>query len=163
LVRIFFLQRRLVDAVHHHEQLVERQRAPRAAHARDHELIDRALHAPDHRRVGRAARFGAQLEHPLAPGARLDHQVAVGRQRAGGPEEQVVVDREALVGGESWLQRLAAQPDRVDLVDEHDALAAPLRGQLLGLARQVAHEDRVDADERPGEARARHRDERAVE
>ena len=64
---------------------------------------------------------------------------------------------------EARAQRLPAHADGVDLVDEHDALAAPLGGELLGLARQPAHEHRVHADERLREAGARDRHERAVE
>ena len=60
-------------------------------------------------------------------------------------------------------ERVAAHADGVDLVDEDDALAAPLARELLGLAGEEADDDRVDADERLGEARARDRDERRVE
>ncbi len=60
-------------------------------------------------------------------------------------------------------ERLAAHPDGVDLVDEHDALAAPLARQLAGLASEELNRDRVHADEHPGEARAGDRHERAVE
>src|SRR6476659_662862 len=51
----------------------------------------------------------------------------------------------------------------VDLVDEDDALPAPLAREPLRLAREVADEDRVEPDERLGEARARDGDERRVE
>jgi hypothetical protein len=64
---------------------------------------------------------------------------------------------------EPLLQRLAAHPDRVDLVDEHDALAAPLASQLLRLVRQVLDDESVHADEHLREAGTRDRDERAVE
>ena len=60
-------------------------------------------------------------------------------------------------------ERLAAHADGVDLVDEDDALAAPLAGELLRLAREESHDQRVDADEGLREAGARDRDERRVE
>src|SRR4029079_5907263 len=60
-------------------------------------------------------------------------------------------------------ERLASHADGVDLVDEDDALAAPLAGELLGATCQEPDDDRVDPDEGGGEARARHRDERRVE
>ena len=55
------LERRLVDAVHDHQQLVERERAA-AAHAGDHELVDDALDAAEDRRdrAPRAARRAAR-------------------------------------------------------------------------------------------------------
>src|SRR5207248_9066950 len=61
------------------------------------------------------------------------------------------------------LQRLPPHAHGVDLVDEDDALAAPLARELLRLAREEADDQRVDADERLREARARDRDERRVE
>ena len=61
------------------------------------------------------------------------------------------------------LQRLPPQSDGVDLVDEDDALAAPFAREALRLAREEAHDERVDADERLREARARDGDERRVE
>ena len=64
---------------------------------------------------------------------------------------------------EPRAERLPPHPDRVDLVDEDDALAAPLPRQPLGLPGDVADDDRVNADERRGKARARDRDERGVE
>src|SRR5215211_2701035 len=44
-------------------------------------------------------------------------------------------------------ERLPAHPDGVDLVDEDDALAAPLAGESLRLPGEVADDDRVDPDE----------------
>ena len=61
------------------------------------------------------------------------------------------------------VQRLPAHADGVDLVDEDDALAAPLACEPLGAAGEDADDDRVDPDECRGEARARDRDERRVE
>ena len=56
-------ERRLVDAVHLHEQLVEREPAAAAHHAAgEHELHDLVLRAGDHRRVDRARRIGAHRE-----------------------------------------------------------------------------------------------------
>ena len=61
------------------------------------------------------------------------------------------------------VERLPAHADGVDLVDEDDALAAPLACEALRPAREHAHDDRVDADERGREARAGDGDERRVE
>ena len=61
-----------------------------------------------------------------------------------------------------WSAR-APPADGVDLVDEDDALAAPFRGELLRLAREEAHDEHVDADERLREAGAGDRDEGRVE
>jgi hypothetical protein len=153
---------RVVDAVHHDEQLVQRQRAA-AAHAGDHELVDRALQPPDDRGVGLRRRRGAHREQAVAPLARLDQQVAVGRERAVGAVEEVVVDGVLAVGLEAGAERLAAHADRVDLVDEDDALSAPLGRELLRLAGEEAHDHGVHADERLREAGAWDRHERAVE
>ena len=113
----------------------------------------------------RSARCGEQL---LAPRARLDHQVAARGQRAVGAEEAGSRGASRLVRRASAViavaERLAAHADGVDLVDEDDALAAPLAGQL---ARLVG--ERAGRRSRPcpmnicGEARAGDRDERAVE
>jgi len=65
--------------------------------------------------------------------------------------------------GRTAPERLPAHPDGVDLVDEDDARAAPLAGEPLRLARDEAHNDRVDADERRGEAGAGDGDEGRVE
>src|SRR5947207_8488145 len=61
------------------------------------------------------------------------------------------------------LERRAAHADGVDLVDEDDALAAPLARELLRLVREPADDDGVHADEGLLEARAGHRNEGAVE
>src|SRR5204863_9106500 len=89
---------------------------------------------------------------------RLDHDVAARGERAVRPEEELVV-RSGLV----LAERRAAHADGVDLVDEDDALAAPLAGELLRLPREEAHDERVDADEGLREARPRDRHERRVE
>ena len=109
----------------------------------------------------------ALLEQPVAPAPRLDDQVAGRVLRAPRAVEREVADvapRVRVAGRRHLLlQRLAAHADGVDLVDEDDALAAPLARELLGPPREHAHDDRVDADEGRGEARAGHRDERRVE
>ena len=64
---------------------------------------------------------------------------------------------------EAGVERLPAHADGVDLVDEDDALAAPLARESLRAAGEDADDDRVDADERGGEAGAGDRDERRVE
>ena len=51
--------------------------------------------------------------------------------------------------------------DGVDLVDEDDALAAPLGGEPLRLPSQSADDQDIDADEGLSEPRAWDRDERA--
>ena len=71
--------------------------------------------------------------------------------------------RSARGAAEARVERLPAHPDGVDLVDEHDALAAPLAGEPLRAPGQDAHDDGVDADEGCREARAGDRDERRVE
>ncbi len=153
---------RIVDAVHHHEQLVERQ--PRAAaHAGEREVECRG----DSRlQAGRAETLGrTQFEHPLAPAPRLEDQIAAACDGSARPEEEVVVDvrRGEGTGRCAAAECLPAHPDCVDLVDEDDALAAPLAGEPLRLPGEVADDDRVDADEGLSEAGARDRDERGVE
>ena len=75
------------------------------------------------------------------------------------------VDGLEAAGGsaEAGVERLPAHPDGVDLVDEDDALTAPLAGEPLRAPGEDADDDRVDADERRGEAGAGDRDERRVE
>src|SRR5262245_56052202 len=58
---------------------------------------------------------------------------------------------------------LTPPADGVDLVDENDALPAPFPRQFLRLARHPADDHDVHPNERLSEARARHRDEWAVE
>ena len=102
---------------------------------------------------GRALR-----EQPVAPRPRLDDQVAGRVARAPRPEEEVVLRVEPFDSGvvdlRARAERLAAHADGVDLVDEDDALAAPLAGEPLRLASEEPHDDRVDADERRREARS---------
>src|SRR5439155_15633373 len=57
----------------------------------------------------------------------------------------------------------AAPTDSVDLVDEDDALAAPLARDALRLPREPADDDGVHADERLSEPGPWDRDERGVE
>ena len=163
-------ERRVVDAVHHDEQLVERHAAPATHAAREHEAVEA------HQARGEAAladgRRLAAVEELVAPGPRLEDQVARRVERAPGAVEEVLVeargrqrrdvDRSAEAPGTA-AKRLAAHPDGVDLVDEDDARAAPLARGPLGLPGEVAHDDRVDPDEGRGEAGARDRDERRVE
>ena len=156
-------ERRAVDAVHHHEQLVQGELA--AAHHPAHHPAGELVDDPVDDRV-RPARRRALLEQPVAPPPGLDDQVARRVLRAPRAVEREVADvapRVRIGGGRHLLQRLAAHPDGVDLVDEDDALAAPFAGELLRAPREQAHDDRVDADERRREARAGHRDERRVE
>ena len=97
----------------------------------------------------------------------LEDEIArrVERAERAVPEKIVHVGRlEAACGSsEAGVERLPAHADRVDLVDEDDALAAPLAGESLRAAGEDADDDRVDADERGGEAGAGDRDERRVE
>jgi hypothetical protein len=58
---------------------------------------------------------------------------------------------------------LAPPSDGVDLVDEDDALAAPLAREPPRLGQQELDDDHVHPDECLGEARAGHRDDRRVE
>ena len=60
-------------------------------------------------------------------------------------------------------ERLPPHAHRIDLVDEDDALAAPLARELLRFARQEADDDHVHPDEGLREAGARHRHDRRVE
>jgi hypothetical protein len=153
-------ERRVVDSVHHDEQLVERQLAHAAAHARECEVDERS----DARlQAGGAGTVGCpQLEHPLAPAPRLEDQIAAAGDRPVRPEEEVVVNVRGREGADRCpaSERLPPHPDGVDLVDEDDALSAPFAREPLRLPGQVADDDRIDADERLGEARARDRDER---
>jgi hypothetical protein len=50
-------ERRLVDAVHLHQQLVERQPAAHAAHAREHDALDAVAHGAE--RAGRPRGVGS--------------------------------------------------------------------------------------------------------
>src|SRR3954451_4359015 len=84
-------------------------------------------------------------------------------ERAHRPVELRFVNRLRTVPGIRRAERVATHSDGIDLVDEDDALAAPLLRELLRLADEEAHEDDVHPDERLGEARARDRHERRVE
>src|SRR5205807_540462 len=81
-------------------------------------------------------------------------QIAGRGERSPGPEEAVVLKALAprrlsdAHPGSAGAEARAAHPYGVDLVDEHDALAAPLAGELLGLADQEHDHDHVDPDER---------------
>ena len=159
-------ERRLVDAVHLHEQLVEGQAAHTAAHEGEIALDGaRDAAGPAQRGLGLAL-----AEQALAPGGGLEDHVAGPVQRAHGAVEAQVGDRRGRVlvagggaGAGHPADALAAPPDGVDLVDEDDALAAPLLGQPLGLVDQVHDDDDVDADEGGREARAGDGHERALE
>src|SRR6185295_3796786 len=77
---------------------------------------------------------------------------------------ELLVARDAHAGAAAGLaERLAAHAHGVDLVDEDDALAAPLAREPLRLPREPADRDRVHADERLREAGAGDGDERRVE
>ena len=157
---------RVVDSVHHDEELVERERAPHPEATGEHEGED-AVHAGgDGGGAGRLRR--ALGEEPLPPAAVLEDEVAGGVQRPerAVPEELVQVVRSMPAGraaAEAGVERLPPHPDGVDLVDEDDALAAPLAGEPLRAAGEDADDDRVDPDERRREAGAGNRDERRVE
>ena len=147
-------ERRVVDPVHDDEQLVQGEPAA-LAHAGEGEVEDRA---EPRLQPGRSQPLRRPLlEHPLAPAPRLEDQVAAAGERAVRAEEEVVGDvrRREAADRRAAAERLAAHADRVDLVDEDDALAAPLAGEPLRLPREVADDDRVDADERLREARSR--------
>jgi hypothetical protein len=168
--------RRGVHAVHLHEQLVERHAA--AHHPAHHaagkdarEALPEALHD---RRVERARALRARREQLLAPRARLEDQVAAGVQRAVRTVEgevveglHAVVERPADAAGArhrgALPERLAAQADGVDLVDEDDALPAPLAREATRAGDHQRDDDHVHADEHLREARARHRHDRRVE
>ena len=118
--------------------------------------------------AGRAGRLRRALgEEALAPLPGLEDEVAGRVERAERAVEEVVVNvrrsRSARGAAEARVERLPAHADRVDLVDEDDALAAPLAREPLRLPGQDAHDDGVDADEGLREARAGDRDERRVE
>ena len=108
-------------------------------------------------------------EEPLAPLALLEDQIAGRVERAELPEEE----RSWRLGGDEAGECPPAppcppsasrrRPDGVDLVDEDDALPAPLAREPLRAAGEDADDDRVDPDERRREAGARDRDERRVE
>ena len=157
-------ERRVVDAVHGYEQLVERETAAHAAHSREHALVHDPGGLGEPARIRRTGLFGPLAEHVLAPCLVLADQIATRIDRSPRPVElrHELLVRHPTPAGRT-AKRLTAHPNRVDLVDEDDALAAPLAGQLLRLAREEAHDDRIDADEGLREARARDRDERRVE
>src|SRR5262249_58406256 len=94
---------------------------------------------------------GAQLVEVVAPGGALDDDVAARVHRAPLAEVLRALDRRHRLP----LELRAPRPHRVDLVDEDDALAAPLGRELLRLAREVTDHQRVDPDERLREAGAR--------
>ena len=158
-------ERRVVDAVHDHEQLVERERAAAAHSAREHEVGDVVHPARERGWAGRLRR--ALGEEALAPLLVLEDEVARGVECAERTVEEVVVHvrraRASRDAAEARVERLPAHADGVDLVDEDDALAAPLAREPLRTAGEDADDDRVDPDEGRGEARARDRDERRVE
>ncbi len=81
-------ERRVVDAVHHDEQLVEREPAAHAHPAREHEVRDAARAARDSRSAP-AACGRALREQAVAPGAGLEDQVAGRVERAVRAEEEV--------------------------------------------------------------------------
>jgi hypothetical protein len=159
--------RRVVDSVHDDEELVEGEPTAHSTHrAGEHEVVELAepcVHAARHT-VGNR---GALLEQAVAPRPRLDDQVAGGVAGAPRAVEEEVLDVGAVRQRDEPLgpraERLPSHADGIDLVDEHDALSAPLAGELLGPACEEPDDDRVDPDEGGGEARARHRDERRVE
>src|SRR5262249_34873389 len=152
------------DAVHRHEQLVEGEAAHAAHHPGEDPLVDRVGQPAEPRRIGRTRLGRALAEHPLAPLLVLTDEVAARVDGTPGAEvlrlpSHTGTGRHPAGAGKS----LAPHADGVDLVDEDDALAAPLACELLRLAREEAHNDRVDADEGLGEAGSRDRDERRVE
>src|SRR5205085_2222637 len=73
------------------------------------------------------------------------------------------LEEDLLVEALARPERLAPHADGIDLVDEDDALAAPLPRELLRLAREEPHDQCVDADEGLREAGARDRHEGRVE
>src|SRR5438034_1044804 len=101
-------------------------------------------------------------EQPVAPRAGLEDHVAGRVQRTEGPVEERLLDSRGGVARAAAESR-APHADGVDLVDEDDALAAPLARELLGLAGEPADDDRVHAQEGLLEPGARHQDEGAVE
>ena len=89
----------------------------------------------------------------------LSRQARVSSTRS--PERSNVGSSNGVVA--TTAERVSAHADRVDLVDEDDALAAPFPREALRLAREIANEDRVEPDERLREAGARDGHERRVE
>ena len=158
-------ERRAADAVHHDEQRVERPAALAEHATRRDDPVDRPGDPRHERGRCRVLALRAHREQPVAPFTGLDHQIAAGRQRAVGAVEAEVVDAGDAnrIRGHARAQRGAALADGIDLVDEDDALAAPLARKPLGLPRHVAHGEDVHPDEHPGEARPGDRDEGAVE
>jgi len=153
---------RVVDPVHDDEKLVEGQLAHPAHHPGHHALIH------DCGQAGEAGGSGPSLalgEEPLTPGAGLeDHVLARVQSPVRAVEEEVL---EAVPGVHARngapAECRAAHPDGIDLVDEDDALAAPLPRQLLRLASEPADDDRVHAHERLLEARPGHAYEWTIE
>ena len=126
-------------------------------------LVDDRGHAVHPARIGARRGRLSLREQAITPAARLEHEIAARVQRPRRPVEAMVLEpAPRLIGviDRGAAERRAAHADGVDLVDEDDALAAPLGGELLRLPRHVAHDQRVDADEGLREARAGDGDER---
>ena len=99
---------------------------------------------------------------PVAPRAGFEDHVAGRVERAVGPVEERLLDPGGGIA-RATAERRAPHAYGVDLVDEDDALAAPLARELLGLAGEPADDNRVHAQEGLLETGARHQDKRAVE
>ena len=157
-------QRRVVDAVHDDQQLVEREPAAAAHHPRASSCRGprrRSSRSPAGRPAPRGSARMANMRsrHAAVSSTRSPSRVSA----PCGPKNSSSWIVRPCSGWKPEPSDCAAHADRVDLVDEHDALAAPLAREPLGLEGEVAHEHRVHADEGLREAGARDRDERAVE
>src|SRR6185437_390815 len=133
-----------------------------AHHPREDPLVDDVPDLVHPARIRRAALGRAEVEHVLAPGSVLADEIAARVERTELAVEHRL-DRVERLEGVATRERLPAHADGVDLVDEDDALAAPLARELLRLAREKADDECVDADERLREAGARDGDKRRVE
>ena len=101
------------------------------------DLVDEPVQP--HHEAGLDGHRRPHREQPLTPRAGLQDQIAAGGERAVPGRRSTAPPCWAATGPAPSCPRPeagAAHADGVDLVDEDDALAAPLAGQPLGLARQ---------------------------
>src|SRR5439155_3700125 len=117
---------RIGDPVHDDEELVESELAATAEHPGGAALVEDPSQA---RGRGRGL---ALRKQPVAPRAGLEDHVAGRVERAPVAEEERVLETRSRVAGRA-AEGLAPHADGVDLVDEDDALAAPLPRELLRL------------------------------
>ena len=140
-------ERRVVDPVHHDEQLVEREPPPMPpippGNMKLSDRCDARLEA-----AGPAGSRRALLEQPLAPAPRLEDQVAAAGERAARAVEEVVVRRPAGANAadaappppSAWRRMPTAS------ISSMKTMHWPphLRASCFAFQREEADDDRVD-------------------